>query len=388
MTKFKSKLLNTGRIYKKTNIRPDGTRLDVSTWTVRYKGRDYSTGETDPKKAEQFLLRLAGDIANGKPLLAVGKKTGKKIDTSRGKSPAAGNGTLTLITSRGDVLMSELLDGLIANQKRKGNKTTRLNEGTVDLHLGPAFGAMAAALLTSSDVEKYVDKRLDDGAKPASVNRELALLKRALNIAVRRDPPLIQRRPHIEMLKVSNVRKGFLAHDKYVDLRDALPSYLMPVFVAAYHIGTRRGELLQVELRDVDMDALQFRLYPDATKNGEGRTIPIYGEMIEVFRAQIAMTRSRYPSCPWLFHSEGVAIQTFDKAWKTATAIAGVPDLLFHDLRRTAVRNLTRAGVDRKRAMDITGHKTESIFNRYDISNEEDLREAGRKMEAYLRRIS
>lgn len=352
-----------GSIYKKYNKGPGGTRVEVATWTVRYKGRDYATGETDVKKAEKFLLKLAGDIAHGK---------------APEKKPES------VVT----VTMNELFDIRDANARRKGIANARPDEGRMKLHLRPFFGAMDATKLTSADIEKYTDLRLDQEAAPATINRELANLKRALNLAIKRDPPLITRRPAIEMLPVLNAREGFLDHPEYIKLRGALPDYLEPIFVAGYHVGNRRGELLQVELKDIELDAPQpqFRLYADATKTKKPRIVPIIGDMVEVFRRQIKIARAI--DCPWLFHIDGKQIFTFYKAWKTATSAVGLDGLLFHDLRRTAVRNLIRAGVDRTVAMKITGHKTESVFARYNITSDKDLSDAAAKVVAYHAALS
>jgi hypothetical protein len=80
---------------------------------------------------------------------------------------------------------------------------------------------------------------------------------------------------------------------------------------------------------------------------------------------------------PWVFHRKGQPVKTMTKSWRTACKNAGVPGRLLHDLRRTAVRNLERATVSRSVAMKMTGHKTESVYRRYAIVSEGDLREAG-----------
>ena len=84
-----------------------------------------------------------------------------------------------------------------------------------------------------------------------------------------------------------------------------------------------------------------------------------------------------------VFHRNGKVISSFKRSWDTASKAAGVPGRLFHDLRRTAVRDLVRSGVPQSLAMRITGHKTASVFTRYDITSDTDRRDAMRKLEAY-----
>lgn len=90
------------------------------------------------------------------------------------------------------------------------------------------------------------------------------------------------------------------------------------------------------------------------------------------------------PKCPYVFHFEGKQIGEFRKSWATACALAEVPELLFHDLRRTAGRRLEDAGIPRSVAMRITGHKTESMDLRYaGVRNSRDLQDAARKVQEY-----
>jgi len=93
-----------------------------------------------------------------------------------------------------------------------------------------------------------------------------------------------------------------------------------------------------------------------------------------------------YPSCPWVVNIQGKPVRNFDHGWKALVKRLGLEGLLFHDLRRTGVRNLVRAGVPETVAMKISGHKTRSVFDRYNVTSEEDLRAAATKLEGYIQK--
>lgn len=187
------------------------------------------------------------------------------------------------------------------------------------------------------------------------------------------------------MLPEDNVRKGFVVEEQYRALLDNLPPYLRPLLVVAYHVGNRKGELLGLLWSQVELDAEPptITLWSGTTKNKKGRTLPIYGEMLDCLWEQKRLRDQKYPKCAFVFHVDGQPLQTFRKAWATACKKAGAEGLLLHDLRRSAVRNLTRAGVPRPQAMAIAGHKTESVYVRYDIVDFQDLRDAAAKMERF-----
>ena len=112
--------------------------------------------------------------------------------------------------------------------------------------------------------------------------------------------------------------------------------------------------------------------------------IPIFGDMIAILEMQRAERDELYPECRWVFHRVRKRILDFRHAWEEACTRAGVPALHFHDLRRSAVRNMVRAGIPEKIAMQISGHKTRAIFDRYNIVSERDLTEAAQKMELFF----
>jgi integrase len=293
----------------------------------------------------------------------------------------------------GEVLANELLDDLEADYQIRGRRSLDDFLRPKLRHLRPYWGGRAASEVTTAALIEYRRQRQAEGAAPATVNRELAVLRRAFRLAARATPPKVAAVPYFPMAKERNVRTGFLEPEQYAKLLAELPRWLRPLLVVAYHTGCRRGELLGVRngappltWSQVDLINNEIVLRPGTTKNDEGRVLPIYGDMkpwLEMLRAE---RDAYFPSCPWVFHHDGKPIRDFRQAWRSACERAGLAGLRFHDLRRSAVRNLERAGVPRKVAMEISGHKTESVYRRYDIVAERDLREAGEKLTAYLKR--
>ena len=147
-----------------------------------------------------------------------------------------------------------------------------------------------------------------------------------------------------------------------------------------YETGWRLREIITLQWRQLDLGEGSARLDPGTTKNREGRLVYLSPHLLEILRAQAAATRdlerARGLIVPWVFHRRGGRILRFLASWQTACRNAGVPGMFFHDLRRTAVRNMVRAGIPERVAMQISGHKTRSVFERYNIVSETDLREA------------
>ncbi|MFN7650170.1 MAG: tyrosine-type recombinase/integrase [Acidobacteriota bacterium] len=134
------------------------------------------------------------------------------------------------------------------------------------------------------------------------------------------------------------------------------------------------------------------RLEPGTTRNDEARVIPLVSDLLTILQDQKRLRDSRYPHCEWVFFREGEQILSFKAAWAAACVRAdlvdagGEPTKLFHDLRRTGVRNLVRAGVPEAVAMRISGHKTRAAFDHYNIDSESDLTDAAEKLDQHIRR--
>ena len=128
----------------------------------------------------------------------------------------------------------------------------------------------------------------------------------------------------------------------------------------------------------------EIRIEKKQAKNNEPRTIPIYGDMRPWLEWQKSERDQKWPTCPWVFHHYDKPIGSHVKGFVEACVKAGLPNLRAHDLRRSAIRNMERAAVPRKMAMEISGHKTESVYRRYDIVSQQDMKLAAAKMENYL----
>jgi len=288
-----------------------------------------------------------------------------------------------------DVQMAELFNDLLADYRNNG-KDVPWAERKIRLYLGPEFGHRKARQISTSDIESYKSKRIAASAQNGTINRELAVLKRAFRLGKQQSPPKVNDVPTIKMLKENNIRQGFFEHSEFQALRAALPEFLRPVVTFAYHTGCRRAEILDLKWSQVDLTMNVVRLEVGTTKNGEGRLVIPYGEMREMLLMLADRRRLEHSDCPLVFHRDGAPIGDFRKTWTNACKAAGLwdaekkrPTKLFHDFRRTGVRDLVRAGVSQHVAMQISGHKTDAVFRRYDIVNEADLRQAAAKAETF-----
>jgi integrase len=277
------------------------------------------------------------------------------------------------------IRFDDLLKDYLLDYRVNGKKTIAKAERCVK-YLKVAFGGMRAVDITTTKIMDYIEKRKAAKLSNASINRELAALKRSFNLATRSTPPKVSQVPHIPTLKENNVRKGFLEPVEFLSLQGVLPTYLKPVVAFAYYTGWRRGEILSLKWNQIDIREGTVRLEPGETKNDEGRTIYLESEILEVMKS---LHRNRRLDCPYVFNYNGEPIVDFRKSWEKACGIIKRPGLLFHDLRRSGIRNNVRAGIPERVAMAISGHKTRSVFDRYNIVSPDDLKEAALKRRAF-----
>ena len=371
-------------------------RLRGGVWWIRYNraGRRYEeSAHTNRKGVAQDLLKVReGDGAKGVPVTP-------KIGRLRFEEAAA------------DVLTDYRING-----KRSLDDVER----RITKHLAPFFGGRRLATLTTADIRTYVAtrqaaeevirrayhrKRKDGttwtvperrrpsaGASNAQINRELTILKRIFNLAVQNTKLLVK--PHIPLLAEHNTRTGFFEPDQFASVIAHLPAPVQPVVQFAYVTGWRiDSEVLPLEWRQVDFEAQEIRLDAGTTKNNEGRVFPMTDDLERLLLAQYAIHEELAKTGtlePWVFfrlvrpHGTSGAvpkpITAFTKAWANACTAAGCPARIPHDLRRTAVRNMVRRGVPERVAMQLTGHKTRSVFERYNIVSEGDLTTAAEQL--------
>ena len=277
------------------------------------------------------------------------------------------------------VTCGELLDDLLEYTGANIKPTTaRVWKLVIEATLRPFFGHLRAAKLTTEKLREFRRKRSTEGRSDATANRELSILRTALNRGRKCTPPKVLTIPYFPMVAETNVRQGFLTDEQYAKLRDALPEYLRPLFLTAYFAGVRLGELLSIEWRQVDWEQGFITLDSERTKSGYARAVPILeGDM----KDWLKWSHENADGCERVFHHDGVPFKEFRRSWQKACDAAGVPTLKFHDLRRTAVRNMRRAGVPQVVRMRISGHRTDSMERRYNIVDVDDIRAAKELMQ-------
>jgi integrase len=324
-------------------------------WVRYYRnGKQHSeSAHSDKKEVAKRLLKL------------------REGEISKGELPG-----LYFDRVRFEELVEDYRKDYRINQK-KSNQRAEI----VSKHLTDYFGGMKATQITTALIKEYVDRRMGKGAANGTINRELAALKRMFNLGRQNTPPKVGLVPYIPMLKESNVRKGFFEHEQFVALRNALPYPVNSITTFAYHTGWRKKEILGLTWDRVDLKEGTIYLNPGETKNEDARTLYMDEELLHEMQF---LHMNQVKGCSFVFQRDGERVKDFRATWDKACKETKLEGKIFHDFRRTAVRNMIRAGIPERVAMEISGHKTREVFDRYHIVSAEDLKLASRKHQEYL----
>jgi len=307
----------------------------------------------------------------------------------------------------------DLAADYITAAKNKGNDLVTAAKGVK--HLAEFFGGYKAVDITTDKIQAYIISRQKIFCANGYINRDLAALRRMFKLGLHHTPAKVQTVPYIPFLIENNVRKGFFTTEVYLQFKALLPDWFKGAFIMGYFLGMRVEEILNLTWDHIDMEEGLLRLEQDETKNDTGRQLALnlFPDLWAAVQTQQVLI-SQYPKCNLLFHHDGKKIVDFRAAWDKALLVIqghltykcracneaikidyrqmdkrkGIScpacgavkmrreDRIFHDLRRTALREMRRAGVSEAVAMAISGHKTFETFRRYDITDGADIKQA------------
>jgi len=338
-----------GRVYRQRGS--EIWWLDYGVHGVRHRE---SSGLTSKKEAQQLLRQRIGDRETGKII-------GHPDRVVLAQYVKDENGTDKLVGGlRALVERQYVLDG------RKSIE--RVHEAFQ--HLEEFFGPEVRAMqITRSRLDSYAQHRLAAGRARATVNNELAQLRRGFRLAI--EAGLLGSMPVFKLPKVHNARCGFLdgEHD-FPALMVELAADLRPLIHFLYLTGWRRDEARLLRWTNVDFEGEVLTI--TETKSGEPRVFP-FGtapELKQLLEAQWGARDGLY-----VFHRHGspIGVGALRSGWKRATKRAGLDGKLVHDLRRTAARDMRRAGLAESDIMELAGWETREMFKRYAIKDEKAL---------------
>jgi integrase len=290
----------------------------------------------------------------------------------------------------------KLREGLLSSYREKQNKTIYTTADgkeliwglkQLDKFVGYEAGKNPGPSLVRLNTDlsrRFAKKMQEDDYSSATINRSLACLRRMLAIA--REDGKLKFVPVIRLLKEPKARKGFVTAQQFDAIVAELPRHLRPLFEFLYWTGCRLGEALAVRWNQVNLTERMITLDAEQTKTDEPRNIPLPGVVV---KALAEIEDRSGPVFDRLNYRHG---------WERACARAELGKIevlkspkgftwykysgvLIHDLRRSAIRNLRLAKVPEGVAMKISGHKTRTIFDRYNITNKDDVSSAMRAVE-------
>jgi len=360
-------------------MRGDGRKFQrKSIWWIAYFHRGKEIRES---LNSEFAKRLNLDPYNEKDAEKLLKRRRNELVADKlGGNPFVG-------PKQERITINELIDSLVEDYKIRGKET-----GDFKSHLKPvrlAFGDMRAVDCTEETTDRVISQWLSEDRSPGTINRETCLLGQAFRFALARKK--LSSIPKVRTLPLNNNRKGFFERPEFESLVKNLPEDLRDFTRFAFLTGWRKGEIASLLWEDVDLPGKIIRLRGENSKSGEPRRVALEGDLLEIIKRRLVVKNvisdTGVKSNPLVFHRKGLPVKDIRKAWAAACKSAKVKGKRFHDLRRTAVRNMVRAGIPDSVSMKISGHKTRSVFDRYDITSEDDIRQASKRVESYVKSL-
>ena len=336
--------------------RPDSRFWWIAPWIDGVQVRQ-SSGETDYDRALRKLRILEGRIAANAPITAA-----------------------TVRDSFEALLELVKLDYAINDRASIEDMRRRCR-----LHISPRLGHLTAGKVSNRTLQEYILERKDEKAANASINRELAIIKRAFELGLRDGS--VSSKPYIEDLPENNVRTGFFTGDGFQSVLNHATPLLKEVATVAYYTGWRLESVILLEWRNVSLERGLMGLTAQQTKNKKATAFPLepFPELRAVLEQRKAVTKELEKAgiiIPWVFHRDGKKVKSIRKAWEGARARASLPGRKFHDFRRGAVMNLEDLGFTETEIMDMVGLKTRSMFIRYNITTEDRILAKAKRLTA------
>ncbi len=239
------------------------------------------------------------------------------------------------------------------------------------------FKGMRVVAITEHMLRKFKAERVENGVAGPTCNRSLAYLRRMFKLAQQQGK--VSNVPYFPMQRESEPREGFVERPDFERLRAEMPEHLHPALTFCYETGCRTGAAVKIIWPWVNLATREVNLPPGIVKNRKPLIVPLSDELV-------AMLKKKFQASGQVFK-----MKNFRREWikacvklgfgvKTGPKWYAYEGLTPHDFRRSAVRNLINAGVGQATAMKITGHRTISVFERYNIVSTEQLHEAMEKV--------
>jgi integrase len=344
-------------------------------WWVQYRsgGRAYRESAKTEKKTEaiEFLKKKQGEIS-------LGHKPSRDFERTT---------------------FEDLKEAYWANFEKQ-EKRDRERAETIMAHLEKVFKGRKAIDIDEKLIDEYERLRISENVKTGTVNRELSVLKSMFTQGVKRKLVPLDRVPVIEMHPAADPREGFIERDQYEKLLAVAPDWFKPVLSFAFQTGWRRNEIIKLRWDEIDLQNRMITLPGRRSKNGQPRPIYIDDAVLQILQEQ---RRRQFAdgarTFPYVFHrmrsTGGSRVQRrenrrpceigdFQKTWRNACKDAGLEGLIFHDLRRSAIREMVRTGYNERTAMEVSGHRSRSVFDHYNIVDLKDQRIAAERRQVQI----